>query len=173
MCQNRLCWGSSGSGWDRSASISLSPAAAARAALLQNGGLAAVQPGQMQRLLRAPAVLRRDIRAALHHNGAALPLRRLARRGQSAQLLRTDRDEVVALHERNGLHDGLRFAVIPAADAEQTGADQNVFHSIGSFLRHVPAAAASLRKAFEGSCFPHYSRRTFKTQSQLPKTARF
>ena len=110
-------------------------AAAAWAAFFQNGCLTAVQPRQMQRLLGAPAVLGCDVCAVFHHNGLTLPFRRFARRGKPAQLLRTDGNKMISLHERDSLHDRLRFPVIPALNAEQAGADQNIFHVIGSFPR--------------------------------------
>ena len=102
-------------------------AAAAGAALLQNGAPAAEQPRQPEGLLRTAPVGGGHIRSVLHDDLRPDALRGQARRRQAAQLLRADRDQRIFLHQPQDRFLRLASAVIAAAHAEQAGADQNGF----------------------------------------------
>ena len=73
----------------------------------------------MQRLLRAALKLRAHIRSRFRYYAALGPFRRLARGGQSSQLLRTDGHQLAAPHERLHRKNGVAAAVVAARRAKQ------------------------------------------------------
>ena len=92
----------------------------------------AIASGKCERSLRALFKLCSNVRTAAAHDTLTEPLARVARGGQSACRLGADGDEPVPCAKLfyRLLRQGVAAAGVFAFDAQQTGADKQVFHRL-------------------------------------------